>query len=337
MERPWWKFCGRDWLGDQELHRCSIGARGLWISMLCLMNEGTPYGHLSDKKGLIGLIELSKVARIKPGQCQKFILELEENHVFSKTPGGLIFSRRMVRDESLRMKRSEGGYSGGNPKLTTGYNKAGFIYLAKRSVDGAIKIGIAINPQNRMYKLRASVKVGDVDLVTSVPVDDMGASEAVLHGMFASKRVHGEWFLLNSSDIDLVKSTLKGNCPLTLKGRSDSDSDSDSGSGSSPEEGSGENPLYLRYHDLIAGWENPDGVDFGFQIWIMYVDDGTITTVNVHEIFDGLARYLASEKFAKGFRVAVNKWLSEKRWKDHPKPAMTSNSSDPYRRAGGAE
>jgi hypothetical protein len=25
---------------------CSIGARGLWMEMMCIMHEGEPYGHL---------------------------------------------------------------------------------------------------------------------------------------------------------------------------------------------------------------------------------------------------------------------------------------------------
>ncbi len=107
MDRPWWKFCGRDWLGDLDLHRCSVAARGLWIEMLCLMNEGVPYGHLADKKGAIKASRLAHVAQIRNHVCEKLMKELEDNSVFSKTDGGVIFSRRMVRDEAERLKAQE--------------------------------------------------------------------------------------------------------------------------------------------------------------------------------------------------------------------------------------
>jgi replicative DNA helicase len=43
---PWLKFYPRDWRGDQALRAVSIAARGLWIEMLCVMHEASPYGHL---------------------------------------------------------------------------------------------------------------------------------------------------------------------------------------------------------------------------------------------------------------------------------------------------
>lgn len=125
VDRPWWKFCGRDWLNDRELYRCSISARGLWIAMLALMNEGVPYGHLSDTNGPILPRFISENEHIAPAHCQKLIAELEEKKVFSRTEGGVIFSRRMVRDEELRLKRAAGGYLGGNPKLKDKVNVDG--------------------------------------------------------------------------------------------------------------------------------------------------------------------------------------------------------------------
>ena len=42
---PWLKFYPRDWRGDQALRLVSLHARGLWIELLCVMHEATPYGH----------------------------------------------------------------------------------------------------------------------------------------------------------------------------------------------------------------------------------------------------------------------------------------------------
>jgi len=109
VERPWWKFYGRDWLNDLELNRCCIAARGLWIAMLSLMNEGTPYGHLADKRGPISPKALAAKQQISVGQCHKLLSDLEENFVFGRTESGIIFSRRMVRDERLNRARAAGG------------------------------------------------------------------------------------------------------------------------------------------------------------------------------------------------------------------------------------
>lgn len=109
MERPWLKFYGRDWRNDQELYLCSISARGLWIAMLTLMSEGVPYGHLSTIAGPITPKRLSESEHISTSQCQRLLTELEEQAVFSRNKDGLIFCRRMVRDEEIRLKRAAGG------------------------------------------------------------------------------------------------------------------------------------------------------------------------------------------------------------------------------------
>lgn len=45
-KRPSFQFYPGDWLNDAALRLVSVGARGLWIDMLCMMHQGTPYGHL---------------------------------------------------------------------------------------------------------------------------------------------------------------------------------------------------------------------------------------------------------------------------------------------------
>jgi uncharacterized protein YdaU (DUF1376 family) len=83
----------------------------------------------------------------------------------------------------------------------------------------------------------------------------------------------------------------------------------------------GANPLYDRYHDLIAQWDHPDDVDMACRIWISLVDAGEITGETISKVFDGLDIYNASKKVAKGYKMSVSKWLSGRRWKDRPEPA----------------
>ena len=104
-------------------------------------------------------------------------------------------------------------------------------------------------------------------------------------------------------------------------------SDSISGSTSLSQNGGGGggtmdgNPVYARYHDFVAQWDHPDGVDEGARSWIYLVDIGEISSQNIDEVFDGLERYKASRKVARGFKMAIPKWLNGRRWKDNPEPA----------------
>lgn len=82
-----------------------------------------------------------------------------------------------------------------------------------------------------------------------------------------------------------------------------------------------ENPLLQRFDELVSRWPNPVGIDHAMQMWIVFVDSGELTSENIDQVFDGFDRYKASDNWAKGFRMRVDKWLIERRWKDFPKPA----------------
>jgi len=108
--RPSFQFYPNDWRTDLKLRMCSIGARGLWVDMMCLMNEGEPYGHLVLERGPVEPRELAKLVGESLGQVKRWLSELEHNGVFSRTDAGVIYSRRMVRDEHNRQVRAAGGH-----------------------------------------------------------------------------------------------------------------------------------------------------------------------------------------------------------------------------------
>src|SRR5690606_29478412 len=56
--------------------------------------------------------QLANHCRISPAQCSKLLRELEDAGVPSRTPEGVLFSRRMVRDEATRNARAAGGKAG---------------------------------------------------------------------------------------------------------------------------------------------------------------------------------------------------------------------------------
>lgn len=116
-KRPAFQFYPADWLTDLALRSCSVAARGLWIDMLCLMHDGRPYGHLTVGKKILVEADVVRIAGVSVEAIEPLLAELEGAEVFSRKPSGVIFSRRMVRDEAIRSRRASGGKLGGNPAL----------------------------------------------------------------------------------------------------------------------------------------------------------------------------------------------------------------------------
>ena len=101
------------------LVRCiSSSARGLWIDMLCLMHESAHRGFLELANGEpMTALHIGRMTGIEHGEVESLLSELLSAGVYSCTELGTIFSRRMARDESKRVKCQEAGKLGVNPKL----------------------------------------------------------------------------------------------------------------------------------------------------------------------------------------------------------------------------
>jgi hypothetical protein len=117
MKRPSFQFYPSDWLRDTALRSCSTSARGLWMDMICFMHEGSPYGHLKVGDKVILPSNLARMVGDNSDLVADWLLELSQAGVYDTTEDGVIFSKRMVRDENLRQIRAAGGSKGGNPAL----------------------------------------------------------------------------------------------------------------------------------------------------------------------------------------------------------------------------
>lgn len=81
--------------------------------------------------------------------------------------------------------------------------KHGFVYLIQ-SPTGSYKIGRTKDPTDRMRTF--SVKLPfEVDYVCTIETADMYALERELHQRYASKRINGEWFMLDSGDVAAIQ------------------------------------------------------------------------------------------------------------------------------------
>jgi hypothetical protein len=180
-KRPAFQFYPGDWLRDTALRSCSIGARGLWIDMLCLMHEGTPYGYLKVGSKVILPDTLSKMAGAPLKQINSWVSELELAGVFSKDESGCFYSRRMVKDEQTRAARAAGGKLGGNPALV-GSAKVENKDNLHANLDPTPAVAVASSSSNP-----PSSSVGNVEFSTTnsggIVVGDWQTDDEVLLGL----------------------------------------------------------------------------------------------------------------------------------------------------------
>lgn len=100
MSKPWLKFYPRDWRGDQALRVVSLAARGLWMDMITIMYEATPYGHLIVGDQPVSDADLARLAGSSVEEVQALLVELLGARVARKTRGGVIYSKRMIADDA---------------------------------------------------------------------------------------------------------------------------------------------------------------------------------------------------------------------------------------------
>lgn len=98
-KKPWFKFYPENWIGDQGVRAASPAARALWIDMLCIMHKAMPYGHLVINGGPMSPETLARISGFPVEQVTALLDELRGLDVYSMTRAGIIYSRRMVRDE----------------------------------------------------------------------------------------------------------------------------------------------------------------------------------------------------------------------------------------------
>jgi len=120
VKRPAFLFYPGDWLHDSALRACSLPARGLAIEVICLMHQGSPYGHLTlpalSNDGAKDILRpvlpniLARMVGASEDDVEQLLDELLSVGVFSRDAHGIIFSRRMIRDEQVRERRASGGF-----------------------------------------------------------------------------------------------------------------------------------------------------------------------------------------------------------------------------------
>lgn len=95
-----------DWLRD-NVSGCSLAAQGLWLRMMFIAHDSDRYGYLSMNGKAIPPEHTAARCGIPLEQYLTLLDELTDAGVPSRTPEGIIFSRRMVRDAKERQAARE--------------------------------------------------------------------------------------------------------------------------------------------------------------------------------------------------------------------------------------
>ena len=99
---PWLQFYPADWESD-SIAGCTLAAQGLWLRMLCVMHTSRSYGCLEiDSKAIPDEMMFRRCGCSTVEEYRGLLAELFTAGVPSRRPDGVIYSRRMVRDQQER-------------------------------------------------------------------------------------------------------------------------------------------------------------------------------------------------------------------------------------------
>ena len=88
------------------------------------------------------------------------------------------------------------------PIIAKAPDRSGWVYVLQAGP--YYKIGKSKDVDRRIEQL-ATLPPFDIELVHTMPTDNMGAVEQDLHRLFNAKRVNGEWFELTEEDVAWLK------------------------------------------------------------------------------------------------------------------------------------
>lgn len=205
-DQPYIPLYVQDVLTDEKLIECSAESHGVYFRLLCILHKQDTYGllclkqkHKQNPSKLICFASmLARQMPFKTETIAKALEELTEENVLV-IEGDALFQKRMVHDGQISLMRKEVGKKGGS-SVTKQYGKSGYLYLMSDG-DKLHKIGISVNPKNRLYRLRSSLKLSKLfDIVDTIKVNDMGITEDLAHVHFGNL-MDGEWIKDSSNAV----------------------------------------------------------------------------------------------------------------------------------------
>ena len=117
MKLPSMQFYPGDWWKDPGVSALSCEERGIWFQMILLMFESEERGRLVLNGKPMPEEALARVIGLETPRLRGGLTHILEYGVASIDEHGVIFSRRMLRDEEKRIQDAKHGKKGGNPTL----------------------------------------------------------------------------------------------------------------------------------------------------------------------------------------------------------------------------
>lgn len=109
---PAMPFYFGDWRKAPEIRALDLDVRMIWFEMLGFMWESTERGYLTINGKSVITPVIAKMLGIDITEFEEALKQMEDFDVFSMRNDGAIYSRKMVRDEELRLIKSESGKKG---------------------------------------------------------------------------------------------------------------------------------------------------------------------------------------------------------------------------------
>jgi hypothetical protein len=204
-DQPYIPLYVQDVLTDEKLIECSAAAHGVYLRLLCILHKQDIYGLLCLKQKYKQTLSkysnfalmLNQQMPFEQKQIQECLEELDAEGVI-KIDDDKLSQKRMVQDGEISLMRANVGKTGGS-SVTKQYGKSGYLYWISDGYEKN-KIGISVNPQNRLYRLRSDLGLKKLYIEKTIEVPDMGVAEDLALNYFDDKR-DGEWVLLSFSDM----------------------------------------------------------------------------------------------------------------------------------------
>ncbi len=109
---PYMPFYYGDWMKAPEIRALDLNVRMIWFEMMGLMWESTERGYLTINSNSVSTSVISRMIGVPITELEEALQQLEKYNVHSKREDGAIYSRRMVRDEQIRLNKSKAGQEG---------------------------------------------------------------------------------------------------------------------------------------------------------------------------------------------------------------------------------
>ena len=129
---PAMPFYWGDWFKCPEVRALTPQARCLWFEMMGLMWESTERGFLTINNKPYPTEALARCLGFASDLLDTLLAEMEQFAIYSTDERGAIYSRRMVRDEEIRVKRAIAGQKGG---ICSSKNKANYTANIQASTE----------------------------------------------------------------------------------------------------------------------------------------------------------------------------------------------------------